>query len=119
MADQAGTLETRKDDITDKELNTFINTLLEGMQTRFNDMSQTIVGRIDEMTKKIEQLETTMNDLMKEMEITQNDEGQPKQRTSVGCSGKRMIQNKRTERGLALFMFKLERMSLNSAISND
>ena len=37
------------DDQSTKELNDFVQNLLKQMQDRFEDMSQNIVGRIDDM----------------------------------------------------------------------
>jgi Heat shock factor binding protein 1. len=41
--------EHRKDDSGEKELNAFVQSLLKQMQDRFEEMSSSIVNRIDEM----------------------------------------------------------------------
>ncbi len=40
---------SRRDDGGEKELNAFVQTLLKQMQDRFEEMSSSIVNRIDEM----------------------------------------------------------------------
>ncbi len=43
--------DPRKEDAGEKELNAFVQTLLKQMQDRFEEMSGSIVNRIDEMGK--------------------------------------------------------------------
>ena len=40
--------------------------MLDQMQTRFGQMNGNIVGRIDEMSKKIDELEQSIGELVKE-----------------------------------------------------
>jgi heat shock factor-binding protein 1 len=40
--------------------------LLEQMQSRFQEMSDSIIGRIDEMGTRIDDLENSISDLMQE-----------------------------------------------------
>mmetsp|Transcript_12854 Transcript_12854/g.22091 ORF Transcript_12854/g.22091 Transcript_12854/m.22091 type:complete len:95 (+) Transcript_12854:186-470(+) len=47
-----------------EDLDIFVKELMDNMQTRFNRLSDTIVGRIDDMGSKIDELEKSINDLM-------------------------------------------------------
>ena len=47
-----------------EDLTVFVQQLLTQMQTRFEDMSDTIVGRIDDMGKRIDELESSIGELM-------------------------------------------------------
>mmetsp|Transcript_35779 Transcript_35779/g.86370 ORF Transcript_35779/g.86370 Transcript_35779/m.86370 type:complete len:91 (+) Transcript_35779:132-404(+) len=47
-----------------EDLDVFVKELMDNMQTRFNRLSDTIVGRIDDMGTKIDELEKSVNDLM-------------------------------------------------------
>ena len=40
--------------------------MLDQMQTRFGNMNNNIIGRIDEMSKKINELEHSIGELVKE-----------------------------------------------------
>jgi heat shock factor-binding protein 1 len=48
----------------EEDLDVFVKELMENMQTRFNRLSDTIVGRIDDMGAKIDELEKSLNELM-------------------------------------------------------
>ena len=47
-----------------EDLTIFVQNLLQQMQGRFNTMSDTIVGRIDEMGARIDELENSIGELM-------------------------------------------------------
>ncbi|KAJ1415853.1 heat shock factor binding protein 1 [Ochromonadaceae sp. CCMP2298] len=47
-----------------QDLTIFVQNLLEQMQQRFNQMSTSIIGRIDEMGNRIDDLEKSIGDLM-------------------------------------------------------
>lgn len=46
------------------DLTIFVQNLLEQMQQRFNQMSSTIINRIDDMGSRIDDLEKSIGDLM-------------------------------------------------------
>lgn len=50
-----------------QDLTVFVQNLLEQMQQRFNQMSSSIIGRIDEMGTRIEDLEKSISDLMQQV----------------------------------------------------
>lgn len=52
-----------------EDLTVFVQNLLGQMQDRFSQMSESILGRIDEMGKRIDELEQSIGDLMEETEI--------------------------------------------------
>ena len=45
-------------------LQAFVQELLQQMQSRFSQMSETIISRIDEMGGRIDELESSISDLM-------------------------------------------------------
>uniref|UniRef100_A0A7S4SCG2 Heat shock factor-binding protein 1-like n=1 Tax=Ditylum brightwellii TaxID=49249 RepID=A0A7S4SCG2_9STRA len=47
-----------------QDLSVFVEDLLEQMQKRFSHMGDSIIGRIDEMGDRIEDLEKSVSDLM-------------------------------------------------------
>ncbi|CBH14732.1 putative heat shock factor binding protein [Trypanosoma equiperdum] len=49
-----------------RELTTFVQGLLQNMQTRFQEMSDTIITRIDEMGTRIDDLEKNIAELMQQ-----------------------------------------------------
>ena len=49
-----------------QELTNLVTQMLDQMQTRFSQMNGNIVGRIDEMSKKIDELEGSIGELVKE-----------------------------------------------------
>lgn len=49
-----------------QDLTVFVQNLLEQMQQRFNQMSGSIIGRIDEMGNRIDDLEKSISDLMQQ-----------------------------------------------------
>ena len=49
-----------------QELTNLVTQMLDQMQTRFGQMNGNIVGRIDEMSKKIDELEQSIGELVKE-----------------------------------------------------
>lgn len=48
------------------ELTKFVQNLLNQMQTRFQTMSDSIIGRIDEMGTRIDELEKSIGDLVQQ-----------------------------------------------------
>ena len=77
MAD-AGVKETVPENAQD--LTIFVQNLLEQMQNRFNQMSTSIIGRIDEMGNRIDDLEKSIGELMAQAgidaeKLPQDDEG--------------------------------------------
>ncbi|KAF4751891.1 Heat shock factor-binding protein 1 [Perkinsus olseni] len=48
---------------SNQELTAFVSNLLKEMQTRFQSMSDTIVGRIDDMTNRVDELERNVQEL--------------------------------------------------------
>jgi len=54
----------RQDPPPPEDLNLFINDLLEQMQSKFENMGSTILGRIDDMGSRIDTLEKSIGDLM-------------------------------------------------------
>eukprot|EP00605_Chrysophyceae_sp_TOSAG23-4_P002026 GSChrysophyteH1.ASY1.ANO1.2244.1 assembled CDS len=52
-----------------QDLTIFVQNLLEQMQHRFNQMSGSIIGRIDEMGNRIDDLEKSISDLMEQAGI--------------------------------------------------
>mmetsp|Transcript_24425 Transcript_24425/g.48584 ORF Transcript_24425/g.48584 Transcript_24425/m.48584 type:complete len:87 (-) Transcript_24425:34-294(-) len=57
-----------------QDLTVFVQSLLSQMQTRFNQMSEAIIGRIDEMGNRIDDLEKSIADLMAQAGV---EEGEP------------------------------------------
>ena len=55
------------EDPSTKELNTFVQNMLKQMQERFEEMSGNIVGRVDEMGKRIDDIEKSINEIMNEL----------------------------------------------------
>eukprot|EP00635_Sarcinochrysidales_sp_CCMP3193_P004334 CAMPEP_0118889470 /NCGR_PEP_ID=MMETSP1166-20130328/383_1 /TAXON_ID=1104430 /ORGANISM="Chrysoreinhardia sp, Strain CCMP3193" /LENGTH=79 /DNA_ID=CAMNT_0006828061 /DNA_START=28 /DNA_END=270 /DNA_ORIENTATION=- len=51
---------------TPQDLTVFVKNLLEQMQQRFETMSERIVGRIDEMGTRIDDLEKSIGELMEQ-----------------------------------------------------
>ncbi|KAF5188827.1 Heat shock factor-binding protein [Thalictrum thalictroides] len=49
------------------DMTVFVQNLLQQMQSRFQQMSESIVSKIDEMGSRIEDLEQSINDLRAEM----------------------------------------------------
>lgn len=49
------------EDPSTKELNVFVQNMLKQMQERFEEMSTNIIGRVDEMGKKIDDIEKSIN----------------------------------------------------------
>jgi len=52
-----------------QDLTVFVQTLLQQMQSRFEQMSESIIGRIDEMGNRIDELEKSIADLMSQAGI--------------------------------------------------
>ena len=50
-----------------KELNAFVQNMPKQMQERFEEMSGNIVGRVDEMGKRIDDIEKSINEIMNEL----------------------------------------------------
>ncbi|KAG5182212.1 heat shock factor-binding protein 1 [Tribonema minus] len=53
-----------EDTHADEDLIEFVQGVLEQMQTRFQQMSDTIIGRVDEMGARLDDLEKSIADLM-------------------------------------------------------
>jgi len=51
------------------ELTAFVQNLLQQMELRFQEMSDSIVGRIDEMGARIDELEKSIGDLIEQTEV--------------------------------------------------
>ncbi|ETW09254.1 hypothetical protein H310_01653 [Aphanomyces invadans] len=49
-----------------QELTVFVQSLLEQMQSRFAQMSEAIIGRIDEMGSRIDDLEKSIGELLEQ-----------------------------------------------------
>lgn len=58
-----------------QELTNLVTQMLEQMQQRFGSMNTNIVGRIDEMSKKIDELESSIGELVKEASEEPEDGG--------------------------------------------
>ncbi|EED90281.1 predicted protein [Thalassiosira pseudonana CCMP1335] len=49
-----------------EDLDVFVKELMDNMQTRFSRLSDTILGRIDDMGSKIDDLEKNISELMEQ-----------------------------------------------------
>ncbi len=49
------------EDPSTKELNQFVQNMLKQMQDRFEEMSTNIIGRVDQMGKRIDDIEKSIN----------------------------------------------------------
>mmetsp|Transcript_17702 Transcript_17702/g.21733 ORF Transcript_17702/g.21733 Transcript_17702/m.21733 type:complete len:90 (+) Transcript_17702:141-410(+) len=49
---------------TTQDLTEFVQNLLQKMHTRFQEMSDSIIGRLDDMGKRLDELESSIGDLM-------------------------------------------------------
>ena len=56
-----------------QELTTFVQNLLQQMQTRFQEMSDAIITRIDEMGSRIDDLEKSIAELMQQAGVEEGD----------------------------------------------
>lgn len=56
-----------------QELTTFVQNLLQQMQTRFEEMSGNIINRIDEMAVRIDDLERSISELMQQAGAEEGD----------------------------------------------
>ena len=56
-----------------QELTVFVQTLLQQMQTRFQEMSEAIIGRIDDMGTRIDDLEKSIAELMQQAGVEEGD----------------------------------------------
>lgn len=56
-----------------QELTVFVQNLLQQMQTRFQEMSDAIINRIDEMGARIDDLEKSIGELMQQAGIEETD----------------------------------------------
>ena len=54
----------------------FVQELLQQMQSRFSQMSETIISRIDEMGGRIDELESSISDLMDQAGVEAGDDGE-------------------------------------------
>eukprot|EP00501_MAST-03F_sp_TOSAG23-6_P002278 GSMAST32.ASY1.ANO1.2378.1 assembled CDS len=66
MAKNGGQVPTEGGVENEEDLTVFVQSLLQQMQSRFTNMSETIIGRIDEMGGRIDDLEKSIADLMQE-----------------------------------------------------
>jgi len=55
-----------------QDLTVFVQNLLQQMQTRFQTMSNAIIGRIDEMGTRIDELEKSIGELMTQAGIEED-----------------------------------------------
>eukprot|EP00568_Trieres_chinensis_P010065 CAMPEP_0183304354 /NCGR_PEP_ID=MMETSP0160_2-20130417/9468_1 /TAXON_ID=2839 ORGANISM="Odontella Sinensis, Strain Grunow 1884" /NCGR_SAMPLE_ID=MMETSP0160_2 /ASSEMBLY_ACC=CAM_ASM_000250 /LENGTH=153 /DNA_ID=CAMNT_0025467389 /DNA_START=31 /DNA_END=492 /DNA_ORIENTATION=- len=69
-----------------EDLNLFVRDLLEQMQARFSQMGDSILGRIDKMGDRIDDLERSVNDLMDQAGVVPPSGVSP-DLTSTGMSG--------------------------------
>ncbi|XP_064393223.1 heat shock factor-binding protein 1-like [Halichondria panicea] len=51
-----------------EQLTKFVEELLSNMQGKFQQMSEQIIGRLDEMGKRVEDLEKNIEDLMQQVD---------------------------------------------------
>mmetsp|Transcript_14363 Transcript_14363/g.30763 ORF Transcript_14363/g.30763 Transcript_14363/m.30763 type:complete len:80 (-) Transcript_14363:203-442(-) len=58
------------------DLTAFVQNLLQQMQGRFETMSDNIIGRIDEMGHRIDDLERSIGELIQQAGVDEN-EGRP------------------------------------------
>lgn len=56
-----------------QELTSFVQNLLQQMQTRFEEMSGNIITRIDEMANRIDDLEKSIAELMQQAGAEEGD----------------------------------------------
>jgi heat shock factor-binding protein 1 len=56
-----------------QELTAFVQNLLQQMQTRFQEMSDAIITRIDEMGARIDDLEKSIAELMQQAGVEEGD----------------------------------------------
>jgi heat shock factor-binding protein 1 len=56
-----------------QELTAFVQNLLQQMQTRFQEMSDAIITRIDEMGGRIDDLEKSIADLMQQAGVEEGE----------------------------------------------
>jgi heat shock factor-binding protein 1 len=66
-----------------QELTVFVQNLLQQMQSRFQDMSDTIIKRIDDMGTRIDDLEKSISELMAQAGI-------PEEQDQEGSNDKRV-----------------------------
>mmetsp|Transcript_13668 Transcript_13668/g.38709 ORF Transcript_13668/g.38709 Transcript_13668/m.38709 type:complete len:84 (+) Transcript_13668:130-381(+) len=59
------------------DLTKFVQNLLNQMQTRFQTMSDSIIGRIDEMGGRIDELEKSIGDLIQQAGVEDEKHGAP------------------------------------------
>ncbi|CAM9226875.1 unnamed protein product [Choristocarpus tenellus] len=57
-----------------QDLTLFVKSVMEQMQNRISQMSEAIIGRVDEMGERIDDLEKSIQDLMVQAEIENPDE---------------------------------------------
>ncbi|KAL3792991.1 hypothetical protein HJC23_011004 [Cyclotella cryptica] len=62
--DVSSTANTLNQMESPEDLDVFVKELMDNMQTRFSRLSDTILGRIDDMGSKIDDLEKTISELM-------------------------------------------------------
>ncbi|XP_011402683.1 PREDICTED: heat shock factor-binding protein 1-like [Amphimedon queenslandica] len=58
-----------------EELAKFVETLLGDMQNKFQQMSEQIIGRLDEMGKRVDDLEKNISDLMQQVDSKEESGG--------------------------------------------
>lgn len=57
---------------SEEDMAVFVESLLKDMQDRFQTMSSTIIGRIDEISGRIDNLEKSVGDLMTQAGIEED-----------------------------------------------
>ena len=71
----AGTHSATGEAQSSAELTKFVQNLLNQMQTRFQTMSDSIIGRIDEMGGRIDELEKSIGDLVQQAGVDEERKG--------------------------------------------
>ena len=54
-----------------QDLNIFVKEMLEDIETKFVNTGESIMGRLDEMSKKMDVLDNNISDLMEEAGLSQ------------------------------------------------
>lgn len=96
-------INNQQDSAPPEDLNLFINDLLEQMQLKFENMGNSIIGRIDDMGSRIDTLEESIGDLMDQSGLSE---------PTYGSSG-HSIKKKNTDQS------KSDDASSKSIISNN
>eukprot|EP00486_Rosalina_sp_Unknown_P003807 CAMPEP_0201563586 /NCGR_PEP_ID=MMETSP0190_2-20130828/651_1 /ASSEMBLY_ACC=CAM_ASM_000263 /TAXON_ID=37353 /ORGANISM="Rosalina sp." /LENGTH=91 /DNA_ID=CAMNT_0047978559 /DNA_START=90 /DNA_END=365 /DNA_ORIENTATION=+ len=60
------------DEQTTQDLTEFVQSLLQKMHERFQEMSDSIIGRLDDMGKRLDELESSIGELMTQAGIDED-----------------------------------------------